>query len=134
LGNSYDSCSIPAYVVDPDIAFSVQTEIGLEAAKYCDDNPDVCRETGTGWSGMWSFNGVIMIIQGVNFTLMACGACFWYPRLIGAICNCGLSCCHLAAWITIFAARFSPLGNYCWLNIAGNQLESKNNFTDDYTY
>ena len=83
---------------------------------------------------MWSFNGAIMIIQAVNFIVMACGACFWYPRLIGAMCNCGLSCCHLAAWITIFATRFSPLGNYCSVNIVGNQMETGGSFNDDWTY
>ncbi len=75
-----------------------------------------------------------MIIQGINFIVMAVGACFWYPRLIGTACNCALSCCHLAAWITIFAARFSPLGNYCNLNIAGNQMDSDGRFDDTWTY
>ena len=136
IDNIYNTCNIPYYKEDPDIHRATFFQQKYAADDYCEENMQQCLEKGTGWAGMWAFNGSIMIIQAINFIAMACGAYYWWPRLLGTLCNCCLSCVHLSAWIVIFSARFSPLGNYCAINIAPIQLkgDTMDDFDDEWTY
>ena len=75
-----------------------------------------------------------MIIQGINFILLSVGAFYFYPRLIGTFCNFCLGCCHLSAFSMALAARYSPAGAICAVNISSNQYEGDGQFNDEWTY
>ena len=60
-----------------------------------------CYETGTGWSFVWAWNAASCIVMGCNFIVIAVGAFFWWPRLIGTMLNYLLCCCHLVGFVTM---------------------------------
>jgi len=99
---------------------------------------------GTQWSVAFTFNGAMLILQAFNFIMMAVGAFWFYPRLIGTFVNCCFGCCHLAAWAFALSVYANPLGQSCMLNIIGNQYGGKEynaslntwitEWSDDWTY
>lgn len=129
---AYDSCRIPNYI--PDATEAKMIELVLNYEESCKDKELECAQKGTDWSGAWRFNAFIMITQGMNFILLAVGAYWFYPRCIGTFCNLCLGCCHLGAWIACLAARYSPPGELCAVNISPNQLENGGTWSDDWTY
>lgn len=102
--------------------------------EWCFDNMDSCLENGTGWSGAFTFNGIILFIQGVNFVVMTFGAYWWTPRVIGTLCNLCLGCCHCLAFTSALSAAYGVMGSWCVVNISPNQMESKNDWSDEWTY
>ena len=59
------------------------------------------------------------------------GACFFYARFIGTVCNCCLSCCHLIALIAGLIYSGGPLGIYCSYNVASVDYEGNYRFKVD---
>lgn len=109
-------------------------ELSIDYEESCRGKEQDCREAGTAWTEAWSFNASIMIIQGINFILLSVGAFYFYPRLIGTFCNFCLGCCHLSAFSMALAARYSPAGAICAVNISSNQYEGDGQFNDEWTY
>ena len=65
-----------------------------------------------------------MIVQGINFILMAIGAFWFYPRFIGTILNFCCACCFgLSAWSAALAAAVNPIGRWCSMNVAPTTYE-----------
>ena len=54
---------------------------------------------------------------------MTFGACFFYPRYFGSMCNFCYACCHCAAWSMILGVRFNPFGIYCSYNTAPTKYD-----------
>ncbi len=42
MDNSYNSCKIPDFIADPDIAQDTLMDIALKATEYCMDNEEQC--------------------------------------------------------------------------------------------
>ena len=84
------------------------------------NNKEVCAE-GTRWSAVMAYNGTVLLVMAANFVLMTFGAFFFYPRVIGTLCNCCCACfCHFGAWTMALAYRYNPIGVYCSINVAPN--------------
>lgn len=64
-------------------------------------------------------NAAMLIIQALNFILLAVGAFWFYPRLIGTIINtiCAF-CAHPASWGAALGSALSTPGIYCSFNVA----------------
>ena len=127
---AYDACSFPRYELDPEISVERFEAAKSELKERCDDS-DNCYESGTNWSYVWTLNAVMMLIQAVNYLILMVGACFFYPRFVGAVCNCLLSCIHLIAVIAGFIYSGNTLGIYCSYNIAPVDYEGKYRFNSD---
>ena len=118
----YNRCSVPAFVPDPDLDPGKGLQIGLTYAKYCIENPLDCALTGTNWHFAHTFYGVVALLMFFNFIFMLL---FHARKLEGLmtitnIINFILGILHLAAWIVLLAARYSPIGENCATNIIGN--------------
>jgi len=131
--NPYDGCNIPDFVPDPDVSSLEMMQMSMDLEESCIGKEMLCREKGTEWTQAWSFNASIMIIQGINFIVLSIGAFYFYPRLIGTFCNFCLGCCHLSAFSIAIAARYSPAGALCAINISPNQVDGKT-WSDEWTY
>lgn len=80
-------------------------------------------KSGSGWTVVWAYNGTFMFLQSIVLASMAAGAFFWYPRLIGTICNFFCACIfHFIAVVLLFAGRFNPKGKLCALNIVPSTM------------
>ena len=113
---SYDSCLIPYFEADKELAGDF-FEANMEMIKFCDDKESNCNK-GTQWSGAFAFNAACLIITAINFVVMTFGACYFYPRYLGTMFNFCYACCHCAAFSMAIGVRFNPLGIWCSYNVA----------------
>ena len=100
---------------------------------WCLDETNDCSE-GTQWSKAFNFNVMCMFVSGINFLVLMLGSFFFYPRLLGTVCNCCAACCSCIAFSSIFTVRFSPLGQLCAVNIAPSTFTESKNWSKDTTY
>ena len=74
----------------------------------------MCPSTGTNWTMVWMFNGIAMLLQGINLVVLTVGTFFFMPRYIGTICNWIMGCFCNAAWIALaMSSRGSAAGELC---------------------
>ena len=89
-----------------------------EWAETCEMDRD-CYKTGTGWSFVWAWNAAWCIIMAINFVVLAFGAFYFWPRLIGTVCNsCCLCCCHFIGLIFMLVGVGNPFARICQYNKA----------------
>jgi len=62
----------------------------------------------------------LLLIQTLNFVLLAFGGYWFYPRLLGTFFNWILSVCHLCVIGATYYVRFNPWGRWCSYNEASN--------------
>lgn len=139
----YDSCLQPAYLLDNNVQVKDFFERIEEIDEYCDGELS-CIQAGTNWSFIWYFNMLIMFAQSANFIILATGAFYFYPRMIGTYCNFLLGSCHALALIVSFYLYKTPWSRWCGYNLAPNmQFEGgagkvmefgKREFLGDSTY
>ena len=89
---------------------------------------------GTRWSAAFSSNAVFLILMFLNYITLTFGAFWYYPRLIGTICNCCCGCAHFGTMVAALSYRFSPYGNYCAANEGGNAHLGGGKFDDSWTF
>jgi len=113
---------------DTTLALEYKQEI---ATSDCDSD---CLEMGTKWSIIYSLNGSTLLLIAMNMILMIFGAFRFWPRMIGACCNCLLSCIHLAAIITTAVFRFRLQGKLCALSLLPTKIDREMNLSFDRTF
>ena len=59
----------------------------------------------------------------VNFIVLTIGAFWFWPRFIGTICNCFLSCCHGIGVGFLFAGALNPYPRICSYNKSTSSYE-----------
>jgi len=116
--NIFDSCLVPTFSVGD--ANPTEVENAYRSVEdWCDGDAD-CLKAGTRWTLVWQTNAALMLLQSLNFILLAVGGYWFYPRLIGTFVNWVLGFCHLCIIGFTLYARFSPFGRWCSYNTAGN--------------
>ena len=122
--NAYDSCTVPL--------FSTRSREDVrsnfdELIKEFDCDNGNCPEQSTNWTTVWIFNGISMLVQGINLVVLTVGTFFFMPRYIGTICNWVMGCFCNFAWI-VFAirARGSTAGERCADNMSPVIYEGNN--------
>ena len=74
-----------------------------DIAGDCDSD---CLEQGTKWSVVYALNGSTFLLFSFNAILGIFGSLFFWPRVIGFVCNCCLSCILFAGIIVTGVFRF----------------------------
>ena len=126
MTRAYDSCSIPEFIADSELTYDKKLELVNESIDICGDDIG-CSERGTNWTIVWTLNAAWMLIMAVNLILMAIGAFWWYPRVIGCLANSCFAICHLVAVAFLFAARWSPGGRHCSYNLSTSTYKTGGN-------
>lgn len=94
-----------------------------------------CYEAGTGWSFIWAWNAAWCIIMAINFLVLTFGACFFWPRYIGTVCNWFLCICHLVGFIVMILGAAAPMGRICSYNKGTSTYDGDYKFVwDGMTY
>ena len=126
MTSAYDSCSIPEFIRDPELTDEKRLALVNGGIDTCGDDIG-CNERGTNWTIVWTWNAAWLLIMAVNLIVMAIGAFWWYPRLVGCFANSCFAICHLVALAGLFAARWSPGGRHCSYNLSTSTYDSGGN-------
>lgn len=111
IDKAYDSCSVPVFTTRS--GSDLTNNWGdLLATNNCTGGQ--CPSTGTNWTTVWMFNGITMLLQGINLVVLTVGTFYFMPRYIGTVCNCIMGCFFNFAWIVLaMGARGSTAGEQC---------------------
>ena len=93
-----------------------------------------CLQMGSKWSIIYSLNGSTLLLVALNMILNIFGAFLFWPRIIGGVCNCFLSCVHFAAIIATAVFRFRLYGQLCALSQGPAYIDENNNLTTERTF
>ena len=77
---------------------------------------------------IYAFNGAVCILIAFNFILMAFGAVYWVPRIIGCGCNSILSLLNLISIILMIGGATSTFGRICYYN------QSSSSYNGEYIW
>ena len=109
-----------------------------EALKFMEDisgcNGNECSGDGTKWSVMYALNGATFLLFSLNAILGIFGSIFFWPRVIGFVCNCCLSCILFAGIITTGVFRYRTWGKLCSLCTSATHITESGELTDKTTY
>lgn len=97
--------------------------------EWCDGDVN-CLMSGTRWSSVWKTNSIVMLLHALNFTLLAFGGFWFYPRMLGTFFNWILLVCHFAAIGFALYSRYNPFGVWCSYNEASNDAWAIDNYKD----
>ena len=90
-----------------------------------------CQEEGTGWYQLWFANAIVMLVQSLNFIVLALGSWNYQLRLYGTIVNCACGIITLIMALVTVITRFNPMGTICAKNIAVVDYDSDGQFEEN---
>ena len=126
--NWYDTYCWKGPFTDTDLALEYENEI---ASSDCDSD---CLAAGSKWSIIYSLNGATFLLISLNSIIGVFGVWYFWPRVIGFVCNCCLTCVLFAAIIVTGVFRYRNQGKLCALSTASTHIDESDNLTDKTTY